>query len=325
VRRSSGVGFWYCDLPFNTLEWDEQVKRHFWLAPDDVVTIDTFFERLHPDDREPTRLAIERAISTRTAFDTTYRTVEPGTGVERWIRAIGRTGYDCAGVATHFDGVSVDVTEQKRAEAALREQDRRKDEFIATLAHELRNPLAPIRTGIQVMKLSHATDDAAARSLDMMDRQLSHMVRLIDDLLDVSRIRRGKVELKRERVEVRTIIAHFTVEIAPEPMWVDGDLTRLAQVVSNLLNNAAKFTPNGSGRITLSAAAEGEHAVIRICDNGVGIATDELPKVFDLGIGLSLAKKLVDLHGATIAAESAGVGQGSTFTVSHPARRRRGG
>jgi signal transduction histidine kinase len=158
------------------------------------------------------------------------------------------------------------------------------------------------------------------------------MVRLIDDLLDVSRIRRGKVELKRERVEVRTIIAHavetsrpLIVEIAPEPMWVDGDLTRLAQVVSNLLNNAAKFTPNGSGRITLSAAAEGEHAVIRICDNGVGIATDELPKVFDLGIGLSLAKKLVDLHGATIAAESAGVGQGSTFTVSHPARRRRGG
>jgi PAS domain S-box-containing protein len=241
---------------------------------------------------------------------------------------------------------AVDVTDRTRAEEALREADRRKDDFLATLAHELRNPLAPLRTGFEVMKRSseRATRE---RVREMMERQLGHMVRLIDDLLDVSRIGRGKVALKRERVTLKVVLAHavetsqplldagqhtLSIHLPDEPVFVDGDLIRLAQVLSNLLNNAAKYTPKG-GRVDLAVSVEGGQAVLRVSDNGVGISAEALPNVFDLfeqlpeargrgqgglGIGLSLARGLVELHGGTIRAESPGLGRGSTFTVRLP-------
>ena len=242
--------------------------------------------------------------------------------------------------------VTHDVTDHKRYEEALRDQDRRKDEFLATLAHELRNPLAPIRNGLQILRLAPDGEDAL-EIREMMERQLAHMVRLIDDLLDVSRISRGKFELKRELVQVQDILDHaietsqplveagrheLIVEPPDEPVWFDGDLTRLAQVVSNLLNNSAKYTPDG-GRITLSAKVEGNNAVIRVTDNGSGISAEMLPQVFDiftqvdrtldraqggLGIGLSLVRRLVEMHGGTIEADSPGVGLGSVFTVRLP-------
>jgi PAS domain S-box-containing protein len=239
-----------------------------------------------------------------------------------------------------------ELLERARAIRRLREQDRRKDEFLATLAHELRNPLAPIRTGLQIVKQA-PEGAAAARARDVMERQVRHMVRLIDDLLDISRVSRGKIELLRQRLPIRAAIdlaveaslplveeaRHaLAISVPDEPLWVDGDLTRLAQVVSNLLNNAAKYTPRG-GRITLGAVQQGAEVVLRVTDDGVGIAAEMLPHVFDLftqgavpegraqgglGIGLSLVRTLVGLHGGSVGAESPGRGRGSTFTVRLP-------
>jgi PAS domain S-box-containing protein len=240
-------------------------------------------------------------------------------------------------------GVTQDVTDRKRADLALKNADRRKDEFLATLAHELRNPLAPLRTGLQVLNMSR---DPAV-SLDtrqMMDRQLSHMVRLIDDLLDVSRITSDKLNLRKERVLLRAIAQNaveasrpfieasgheLKLSLPQEAIWLEADPTRLAQVVSNLLTNAAKYTPEG-GSIELAATRDGAEIVIRVTDTGLGIPPEMLADVFEmftqvnrtldraqggLGIGLALVKRLVELHGGMISASSPGLGAGSTFTV----------
>lgn len=229
---------------------------------------------------------------------------------------------------------------------ALKEADRRKDEFLAVLAHELRNPLAPIRYGLEIMKMS-ADEPVSEDIRAMMHRQLSHLVRLIDDLLDVSRISRGKINLSKESVELsealqaaleasRPLIEanKHTLELrsAEEPIWIFADLTRIAQVVSNLLNNAAKYTPVG-GHITLSVNRDGDHVVIDVIDNGVGIPQAMLPRVFELftqvdgdtkrsqgglGIGLALARQLVEMHNGTLTVASEGEGKGSTFTLRLP-------
>ncbi|RZL12006.1 MAG: PAS domain S-box protein [Rubrivivax sp.] len=245
-------------------------------------------------------------------------------------------------------GTTRDVTEMHETAEFLREQDQRKDEFLATLAHELRNPLAPVRNGLEILRLSGDLNEKAARARDMMTRQVGHMVRLIDDLMDVSRVSRGKVALQPERLRLATIVdtaietsrplieaaRHALVVSMPEPdLPLDGDLTRLAQVLGNLLNNAAKYTPEG-GRIELSARSDGpRHVLIRVQDNGVGIPPDMLPRVFDLftqvgrdlaraqgglGIGLSLARKLVEMHGGTLDAQSTGPDQGAAFDVRLP-------
>ena len=236
---------------------------------------------------------------------------------------------------------------RKQAEEALREADERKNEFLATLAHELRNPLAPIRTGVQLLNLLANDSPDAAATRAMIERQLIHMVRLVDDLLDVSRLTRGKVELLPERVELRRVIESaveanrplfdaaqhsLTVRLPTPTLWLKADVTRLAQVVGNLLNNAAKFTPEG-GQIELAAYQEGGQVIIRVTDNGLGIAPELLPNLFamfaqsrrtlnraqgGLGIGLSLVRQLIELHGGTVSVTSAGVGCGSTFTLRLP-------
>ncbi len=229
---------------------------------------------------------------------------------------------------------------------ALKEADRRKDEFLAVLAHELRNPLAPIRYGLEIMRMS--PDKGASEEIRaMMERQVTHLVRLIDDLLDVSRVSRGKIELRRERVTIQTALQaaiesckplvesrHHTLslEISDQPLWIDADLTRVAQVVSNLLNNAAKYTPEG-GSIKLAAFEDAGDAVVAVSDNGVGISAEMLPRVFELftqaesgvrrsqgglGIGLALAHQLVDMHEGSIGAASEGEDKGSMFTVRLP-------
>jgi len=235
----------------------------------------------------------------------------------------------------------------RKAEASVREAAHRKDEFLATLAHELRNPLAPVRTGLQVLARSPSDAPTSARIREMMERQISQLVRLIDDLLDVSRISSGKVILRREHVDLRTVVEaaleasrpfvdagrhELTVEWPDQKLWVDGDYSRLSQVVSNLVNNAAKYTPD-SGRIVIQVSAEDSEAVVRVSDNGVGIPEEMLGQVFELfaqvnqtldraqgglGIGLSLVRRLMELHGGTVQVESAGLGNGSTFTLRLP-------
>jgi signal transduction histidine kinase len=229
---------------------------------------------------------------------------------------------------------------------ALKEADRRKDEFLATLAHELRNPLAPLRNGIDILR-RNPDGESASDIRDMMGRQLALLVRLIDDLLDVSRVSQGKIELRQERIRVSDVVRaavessrplidsakhSLAIDIPAEPIWLDGDLTRLAQVIANLLNNAAKYTPEG-GRIKLSLQATDETVTITVADNGVGIAADMQLKVFDLftqvdnhrdrsqgglGIGLALVKQLVTMHGGVVEARSEGIDKGSSFSVSIP-------
>ena len=234
-----------------------------------------------------------------------------------------------------------------RAEEALLLADRRKDEFLATLAHELRNPLAPIRTGLDILRIRSGDAQATQRATDIMERQLRQMVRLVDDLLDVSRINTGKFAIKMGRVELKAVVNdalevvrsyielhghELVIDLPDRPVFLHGDATRLAQILSNLLNNAAKYTNRG-GRVSLTARVEERSLVIHVADNGIGIAPDMLTHVFEmfvqvdstlertnagLGVGLSLARRLVELHGGSIEAHSGGVGRGSEFVVRLP-------
>ena len=239
-----------------------------------------------------------------------------------------------------------DVTDRKRAEDALREASRRKDEFLAILAHELRNPLAPIQNSLYVLRIK-AASAFDGRVIQMMERQVKHMVRLVDDLMEVSRITRGKITLRKELVELESVLrsametsrplieaAHheLILSIPPEPCLVEGDIVRLAQVFANLLNNAAKYTDDG-GQIRLTVRRERDHVTISVRDNGAGIPAEMLMRVFDLftqaersmgraqgglGIGLTLVKTLVEMHGGMVHAHSEGSGKGSEFIVSLP-------
>ena len=240
-----------------------------------------------------------------------------------------------------------DTTRLRKAEQALRESDRRKDEFLATLAHELRNPLAPMRNGLQILRMAGTDPAATAQVQEMLERQTNHLVRLVDDLMEVARVTRGRIELRREPVDLGAMLRsavetsrpliegarhELTVDTPTEPVTVMADPVRLAQIVANLLNNAAKYTEEG-GRISLSGHREGNHAVVSVRDTGIGIPLDVLPRVFDLfaqadrtyqrshgglGIGLTLVRTLVGLHGGTVEAKSEGIGRGSEFIVRLP-------
>jgi len=246
-----------------------------------------------------------------------------------------------------FNGM---LAEAGRRAEALREADRRKDEFLATLAHELRNPLAPLRNAVEIMRTPAIPAEMRERALDMMDRQLRQMVRLVDDLLDVSRITTGKFAVRKLRVDLRDVVRDaletvrpfvearrhaLEVRVCDAPLTVDGDAARLAQVIGNLLHNAAKYTEPG-GRIELDVKQEDEDAVVRVRDNGIGLDSRSVSTIFDmfvqvdrsltraqagLGVGLTLARRLIALHGGTITAFSSGLGKGSEFVVRIPVAR----
>jgi PAS domain S-box-containing protein len=298
-----------------------------------------FLAAVHPDDRDKLAETLWRstdAPDTPVAID--YRVVWPD-GRVRWVSQRHHILKNVLGRPVRAMIVALDATERKNAE-------RRKDEFLATLAHELRNPLAPIRTGLQALGRSGG-EETAAGIRAIMERQLAQMVRLIDDLLDVSRISSGKVVLQRSRVDLRAIAElaieaslpfivaghhEFKADLPDGPVWVDGDASRLSQVMINLLNNAAKYTAEG-GKIRLVLTIDESQAVVQVIDNGVGIPPEMLTEVFDmftqvnrtldraqggLGIGLSLVQRLTELQGGSVKADSAGLGSGSTFTVRLP-------
>ena len=311
-------------------------------------------EFVHADDRESFEqaMAFTACIGTRLHFE--GRFTRRSDGRQRWMELTGVLHSDDRGAPRRILGTAADITERKHAEQDLKrlatelaETDRRKTEFLATLAHELRNPLAPISNGLQMLRMAGDNPEAQQKARAMMERQLRHMVHLVDDLLDIARISSNKVELRLERLQLQSVLASavetstplmvaaghtLEVSVPDEPMEVTGDATRLAQVVSNLLNNAAKYTPHG-GTIVLQARREGGQAVVSVADTGVGIAQEALGNVFEmftqvgrnrdrsqggLGIGLALVTRLVELHGGTVTAASGGVGAGSTFTVRLP-------
>jgi len=303
-------------------------------------------EQVHPDDREPARRRFEDAAAAGNIVVTEYR-VRHKDG--RWLhvedRAILLRGEDIEPVK--LVGCTMDVTARKQADAELAEADRRKDEFLATLAHELRNPLAPIRNGLQIMKLAGGNPDAVEKSRGMMERQVGQMTHLIDDLMDLSRIRGGKIVLQKARLKVSDVVQDavdtsrplieerghdLVVDAPPEPLYVDADRTRLVQVFGNLLNNAAKYTERG-GRIRVAVERQGSDVTLAVEDNGTGIPAHMLTRVFDmfaqvdrslersqggLGIGLNIVKRLVEMHDGGIVAESGGHGTGSRFVVRLP-------
>ncbi|CAH0315307.1 Alkaline phosphatase synthesis sensor protein PhoR [Massilia sp. Bi118] len=317
----------------------EEWKEYGWL------------DALHPDDRETTARLWAHCVATRGVFETEYR-LRRADGAWRWTAVKGVPIADEDGAVREWIGANTDIhdmvmsqAERMRLLASLQEQDRRKDEFLAMLAYELRNPLAPISAAADMLKFGRAGEDRVARASEVIGRQVRHMTALVDDLLDVSRVTRGLIQLECARVEVDAVVASAVEQARPlfeareqvldiEPAagdpTVTGDAKRLVQVLVNLLNNAAKYTPRG-GRIVLSSACENGRVQIAVRDNGIGIDARLLPQVFDLftqaertpdraqgglGIGLALVRIIVVLHGGTVSAHSDGPGQGSTFTIS---------
>ena len=301
---------------------------------------------IHPDDAQRFTHVFADGFDSHEPFELEYR-LRRYDGVYRWIMERATPRFAADGLFAGYFGSCIDITQRKLNEQELTESDQRKDEFLATLAHELRNPLAPLRNGLEIIRLASGNLAALEPVRRMMERQLHHMVRLVDDLIDVSRISRGKVELRRHRMDVTLALTsaietsrplieqaghELSVTTPGAPLMVDADATRLGQVFSNLLNNAAKFTPPG-GRIQLTAERHDTKAVVRVQDNGAGIPAEMLGKVFDLftqvgrseertqgglGIGLAIARRMVEMHGGCIEAQSDGPGRGSTFEVRLP-------
>ena len=307
------------------------------------------FDFIDPEDQSLMAARLEqRRCGIANVHDFRFRRAD---GRELWAIVSASPYMDDQGIVVGILGMLTDITDRKRAEEELRNADRRKEEFLAVLSHELRNPLAPIQTAVDLLEQAGTSGAGSERELAMIKRQVQNLKRLVDDLLDVSRISRGKIELRKELVELAAVVAEAVEAVRPlfdeqhqelhvsipdEPIFLEADSTRLEQILSNLLINAAKYTPQG-GRIWLDVEQFRSEVVIRVRDTGIGIEPELLPKVFDLflqgerrvglsheggGIGLSLARNLVELHGGTITAHSQGPDMGSEFVVTFPVTSR---
>jgi signal transduction histidine kinase/ActR/RegA family two-component response regulator len=344
-------------------EPDARMLRLFGLPPTASLNLASALDTLiHPDDRERYAAAVHRAVDAEGSgtLREDIRVIHPDRSIH-WLAITAKAVFEGnPRRAVRLVGMATDVSDRKlteealrQSEATLREADRRKDEFLAVLAHELRNPLAPIRTGLEVIRLAGNAPDAIERARSMMERQVGHMVRLVDDLLDVSRITSGKMRLQCQPSMLATLVSNATeanraqlaakdialkVDLPAGPVLLNVDPTRFVQVVSNLLHNAIKFTDR-NGRVDITAEfhppandADGL-LTVTVTDSGVGISQEMLPRVFDLftqgdavpqfahaglGIGLALARRLVEMHGGSLRAHSDGPGQGSAFTIRLP-------
>jgi len=362
--ESAELGTWNIDPATRTLRTDDRLRMIFQgnTAP---LGYDQAFELVHPDDIAAVNAAVAAATDPEhpVPYSQEYRLLRPD-GTVVWVLTKGRATFTGTGPRRRllsFDGVTGDITERRDTEAErkraaealgelagqLSEADRRKDEFLATLAHELRNPLAPIRTGLEVMRMAAGNPEMMETVRTMMETQTQQMVRLIDDLMDLSRITSGKIDLRREKMDVRAAVRSavdstrqavengghvLEVRLPEEPLLLEADAARVSQIVTNLLTNAVRYT-EGRGRISLVVERDGGAAVIRVADTGIGIAPEMLERIFEmftqasrvtrrsqggLGVGLTLVRRMAELHGGTVVARSAGPGQGSEFIVRLP-------
>ena len=317
----------------------------------DTTTPDSsWLQRYIPEGEHGRVIAvIQAAIAAKGVFELEHRVIRDD-GAPGWVWSRALPILSDNGEIVEWLGAALNLTARKNAEDALRDGDRRKDQFLATLAHELRNPLAPLRSGLETLKRTTADSEAYGRTVKIMDRQLNMLVHLVDDLLDVSRITSGKIRLRRSKVSLQSVLAagaeasraiidarthRLVIDACEDELVVDGDFDRLVQVFSNLLSNAAKYTDK-AGTIEVKLSRERDQAVVTVSDNGIGIPAEDLSSIFGLfaqvrahhehaagglGIGLSLVKQLVEMHGGSVHASSSGVSHGSTFTVSLPSLR----
>lgn len=345
--RGSSAGMWDWDMSAKTTFYSPRFKTLLGYSHDEFPDVpESLGDVLHDDDRSAVRKALREHLTQGKPYQIECR-LRLKTGEWRWFFIAGMAQKDEHGEAFRMAGSVIDITGRKAAEQILREANRAKDEFLATLAHELRNPLAPIRTSLQILKKGDANGASSTRAREIMERQLAHMVRLIDDLLDISRINSGKISIERSRIALASAIVtaieisrplvegksqklSVSLPVAGIELMADG--TRLAQSLGNLLNNASKYTPE-RGAIQLAVSQDGPTAVIDISDDGVGIPQEMLETIFalftqvgrtldrsqgGLGIGLYLVRSLIELHGGSVTASSAGAGLGSTFRVRIP-------
>ncbi len=349
VGRVGDIGVWYADTPFDQYALNDQMASHLGLGEARDVAFATLLASVAQADRGRFEASVADALQHGAPLDLELCSAQG----DRWLRAIGWCDLNDLGQPVRFDGVTFDIGKHKHAEHELRrladelaQKNQAQSEFLFTLAHELRNPLAPIRTGLELMRM-HAADQGARDMQAIMRRQVDHMVHLVDDLLDIARLSEGKVELRREQIALDQVVREaveistplveagrhrLALHLPATPVVLHIDRHRVAQVLSNLVNNAAKYTPAG-GAIAIEARVEGLEVAVSVTDNGIGIGADMLPVVFDmyaqahhshamaqggLGVGLNLVKRLVELHGGRVAVHSAGLGMGSCFTVYLP-------
>ena len=353
AQKIARIGHWEWNSLTDENQWSSEIEALYGLPPGGFEGgYEGWTKLVHPDDLPTAEQDVKRALETGEYF-TEFRVIWPD-GSVHWLETRAKVFKDGPDGPLRLFGVNMDVTDRKRLEEELRSRnraldraDRQKDEFLATLAHELRNPLSPISYGIELWPFVEGDRARTEQLRSMMDRQVGQMVRLIDDLMDVSRIASGKIELRNERMDLRDAICgavesiqstvdtnaqQLNVTLPREPIYVDGDVTRLTQVFGNILHNAAKFTPR-EGTITLVAEARADRAIVTIRDNGLGIPENMLAEIFDtfrqvdstlershggLGIGLMLVKRITEIHGGTVEADSDGVGTGSQFVVNLP-------
>jgi len=358
--QAGDLGTW--DYRFDTGEvfWDERCREMWGIPQGEKTGYATAIAAIHPDDQAATERALQQALAgvDGGAYRQEFRTVWPD-GSTHWVASHGRVHFEGEGQqkrAVRFVGVNRDITIERRAaealresEAALKESDRRRNEFLAVLSHELRNPLAPVRNSLFILERAAPGSEQARRAKAVIDRQVGQLTRLVDDLLDVTRITRGKIRIQRQHCDLADLVRRtaedyrsvlgseeleFEVCAPTQPLLMYGDPARIAQAIGNLLNNAAKFTSTGGHvRLTLEAEADGRAAVIRVRDTGMGISPEVLPRLFQpfeqadrtldrsrggLGLGLALVKGLIELHGGHVEAHSDGSGAGTEVSIRLP-------
>jgi PAS domain S-box-containing protein len=343
------IGVWDWNVVENELTWDESTYLLYGVRKEDFSgAYDAWSRALHPDDRQLAEVEIQAALRGEREFSHEFRIVRLD-GTVRNIKAVSKTFRDQHGNTLRMIGINIDITEYKQAEQALLQAGQHKDEFLAMLAHELRNPLAPIRNAAYVLAQLGLDEPRVKWAQETIEGQVTHLVRLVDDLLDAARLGRGKITLKQEEIELTALVEKLMQSIQPlaenkghqlivrlpeHPVRLRGDPVRLNQILLNLFDNAIKYTPDG-GWIELAARMAGQEIEISVRDNGMGISAKLLPRVFDLfqqderkldraqgglGIGLTLVQRLAAMHGGRVKADSEGPWLGATFTVWLPAK-----